>query len=28
LCLLFSFAEHSENLLYYTPSQSIKPNTR
>jgi hypothetical protein len=24
LCLLFSFAEHSENLLYYTPSQSIK----
>jgi hypothetical protein len=24
LCLLFRFAEHSENLLYYTPSQSIK----
>ncbi len=24
LCLLFRFAEHSENLLYYTPSQTIK----
>jgi hypothetical protein len=24
LCLLFRFAEHSENLLYYTPSQNIK----